>query len=618
MLAPDTTVLLTDALQPPPEYRVEQAVATTYSLNLTAMLLAPMTFTLGGVEDAGTLASADPVSLLDAVERHVQHTTVFVQAGGIHVPASHSRIHAFLEDSICEVLPPREGHLFHPKIWAVRYIHEHSGALHHRLLISSRNLTLDNSWDTILVLDEDPHGAIPATPAADLIATLPGLATAPLREARRTAITDLAETLRTVSLAAPEPFTGGSLLPLGLDDARTWPFPANPDRILAISPFLSRETLRNLRGAADDATLVSRAESLNLLGRHGLAGWSAHVLHRGVEQTDDDAEPTHALDGFTAVVGEDGDTFSTGLDGLHAKTVVLDLPGGQSMTVTGSANLTTQAWGGGMEMGAVLTGPTTTCGVRAVLGDDDHPGLARVLQPFTPQTENGESDPAIATNRQLEEFHRALARQRPRLEVTPLDEHRVRAHLTWALPDELPGHTRVWLMTVHAQKRPLAASQSWEIDPVNITPYLAVETTAGEGAARVTRRCVLMMRIDGDPLDRRRAALAEILSSSRSVLRYLALLLGLDPQQLSEGAEHAAHRNATGAPAPEGGAAALSPLMLFEPLVRAAARGPQQLASVARQIQELRDMPQAAEVIPAEFLQMWDVVLQTVQARRAP
>src|SRR5690625_5911911 len=114
MLNPDTTVLLTDALRPPAGYEVDQAVATTYSLNLTAMLIAPMTFTLGAVDDADALTSGDPVRLLDAVERHVEHTTVFVQAGGIHVPPTHSRIHAFLEDSIHEVVAPREGHLFHP------------------------------------------------------------------------------------------------------------------------------------------------------------------------------------------------------------------------------------------------------------------------------------------------------------------------------------------------------------------------------------------------------------------------------------------------------------------------------------------------------------------------
>src|SRR5699024_1826216 len=59
------------------------------------------------------------------------------------------------------------------------------------------------------------------------------------------------------------------------------------------------------------------------------------------------------------------------LSGLHAKTVVADGEDGRSVVVTGSANLTAQAWGGNVEFDAVLTGPTRACGVDAVL---DGPG----------------------------------------------------------------------------------------------------------------------------------------------------------------------------------------------------------------------------------------------------
>src|SRR5690625_1518999 len=289
------------------------------------------------------------------------------------------------------------------------------------------------------------------------------------------------------------------------------------------------------------------------------------------------------------------------------------------MIVTGSANLTEQAWSGGVEMDAVLTGPTSTCGVQAVLGEGTESlGLAQVLEPYTPADADGLSDPAIETSYQLEEFHRTLARHRPRLEITPVDKDTVTARLVLSVPDDPPGETRIWLTTVREQIRPLVGEHIWQIAPVNITPYLAVETTAGEGAARVTRRCVLMMSIEGDPLDRRRAALAAILSSSRSVLRYLALLLGMDPFQLGEESALAANNGVTATvPTSDDQPNRLPPLVLFEPLVKAAARGPQQLAGVARQVQELRDMPQAEAVIPAEFLQMWDVVLKTVQARRA-
>src|SRR5699024_3188536 len=98
----------------------------------------------------------------------------------------------------------------------------------------------------------------------------------------------------------------------------------------------------------------------------------------------------------------------------------------------------------------------------------------------------------------------------------------------------------------------------------------------------------------------------------------LALLLGMDRVP---GERETPLEDPTGLVVQEvvdGGAsgASLPPLVLFEPLVRAAGQDPSSLAAVARQISELRQMPQAAEVIPAEFLQMWDVVLQAVQDRR--
>src|SRR5699024_11233771 len=66
MLQPDTSVLLTDALRPPPGHEVDVAVTTTYSLNLTAMLIAPMTFAFAQMDDSSGVTDRDPAQLLDA------------------------------------------------------------------------------------------------------------------------------------------------------------------------------------------------------------------------------------------------------------------------------------------------------------------------------------------------------------------------------------------------------------------------------------------------------------------------------------------------------------------------------------------------------------------------
>ena len=620
MLNPDTTVLLTEALQPPPGFEVDTAVATTYSLDLTAMLIAPMTFAFSNVDDARHIGSGDPVQMLDAVKRHIGHTTVFCQAAAIHIPATHSRIHAFLEDSIFQVEPPAEDGLFHPKVWALRYVRRADGSLRHRVVVASRNLTLDSSWDTALILDEDSHGTIDAAPAADFIAQLPALCTDPLPESRAGAIDDLCATLRTVRLGAPDPFTGGELLPLGLAANGSWPFAEPSDRILAISPFLTARTLGRLRSKTSEAILLSRAESLDQVGGRATSGWELQVLSSGVDLLESSEEDIAVVDEFASMPSDDPDQKPRReLTGLHAKTVVTDHPGGGSTVVTGSANITAAAWQRNIEFDAVLTGPTTTCGVEAVLGrESNDPGLQKIMESYSPAAENPTEDPTIATSYLLESFHRKLARSdpRPRLDIIPHDDASVSARLTLSLPDELPGKTKIWLSTVPGQRRLLAETMTWDVAIENITPFIAIETTAGAGAARLTRRCLVMVPIIGDPLDRRQRALAEMLNSSERVLRYLAFLLGIDDNRWSLDVDHS-DEGRVGV----GGSTALfdasSPLIvLFEPLVRAVGSDIDRLASVAEQIAEIRALPDAETLIPSEFLKMWDVVLNVVSARR--
>ncbi|MEO6502982.1 MAG: hypothetical protein ABIQ09_13865, partial [Jatrophihabitantaceae bacterium] len=141
MLTPETRVLLTDALRPPDGYRVDLAVATTYSLDLTALLLVPMSFALHQTAN-NELDAVDGVALLESLRRYAQRTTVFCQAGGIHLPAKYSPLLQFLEQSVSEVTPPDPRRIFHPKVWMIRFVAA-DNRHRHRVLVLSRNLTFD-------------------------------------------------------------------------------------------------------------------------------------------------------------------------------------------------------------------------------------------------------------------------------------------------------------------------------------------------------------------------------------------------------------------------------------------------------------------------------------------
>ncbi|WNM23528.1 phospholipase D family protein [Demequina capsici] len=592
-------MLLTDALRPPAGYGVDVAVGTTYSLDLTALLLAPLSFALDDRLAGGDFDRADPVRLLEAVRRYADRTTVFCQAGGIHVPSNYRSILTFVEDSVREVVAPKEGAIFHPKIWALRYVDETGAGFQHRVIVLSRNITFDRSWDTALVLDEAPNGSIDASPMGDFVSALPGMGLRSLTEDRATAIRGLADSLRNVTLAAPSPFSGGELIPIGASPGNVWPFPRSAKRLLAISPFLSGGGLSALAGLTKERTLVSRQESLELVGARALDGWEVHVMQRLAE-----VEAGEDVDAADPARSE----FEGTPDGLHAKTFVLDIEDGRSLVVTGSANLTSHRWGNNVEFDVVLEGRTADVGVKNVIdGSGEAPGLIRLLEAASVENAEGVSDPEIATTYDIEGFHRAIAEAGIAVHVTRTADDLNELRLALTIPGSRVGETRVWPVSVPHAARDLAdgGDLQWSVSNEHVTPFVAFETTAGEGEQCVTRRCVIKAELSGDVHDRRRNAVALVLRNQQDVLRYLVFLLG-DPAydallaELAgvEGAGrwgHAAHGTNV-------------EVALLEPLVRAVGRDEAALARIASAIDELRESDHARDLIPEGFDELWQVV----------
>lgn len=373
MLSPDTRALLTDALRPPDGFRVDIAIATSYSLDLTALLLAPLSFALHDY-DSNDVDRVDPIRLLEAVRRYADHTTVFCQAGAIHVPTSYRSILAFAEDSVCEVMPPIPGRVFHPKIWVIRFA-DAEGHHAHRVLCLSRNLTFDRSWDTLLRLEQRDEGAsgpeVDPAPLVQFVERLPELCVRPLSVDREAQVSALAASIRSCSFEIPDGFDTMTFFPLGLSTTAASPFPTRADKILAISAFLDAKTTSELTSLAPDVKVVSRPESFDRVGSSAMAeSAQAYSLQRSaeVEVGDELREPVRA------VIESDGVP-----EGLHAKTFIFDA-GDRAVVVTGSANATQAGFGGNVEFDVVLEGPRSSCGTSAVWdGSKETPGLSRLV-----------------------------------------------------------------------------------------------------------------------------------------------------------------------------------------------------------------------------------------------
>ncbi len=108
MLDPETRSHTLEILRPPQGYELDRAIATTFSLDLLALLTAPLAFTLFDWEDEVGRTTNDPLAILESLRRYADRISIFCQAGRIAVPKTH-QLFSYLEDSIFQVTARRPG-----------------------------------------------------------------------------------------------------------------------------------------------------------------------------------------------------------------------------------------------------------------------------------------------------------------------------------------------------------------------------------------------------------------------------------------------------------------------------------------------------------------------------
>ena len=391
-LDPEERVLYGESLAPPSGFVFDAAVATTYSLDFETALAAPVSLALFAAENRDEIL-AQPLALLEGAERIAGRLAVYSDAGHIQAQTQpQSRLCSLLERMIIEVAAPQGG-AFHPKIWVLRFKPQSGvGAGKMRLLVLSRNLTRDRSWDISLRLDGDITRRVVAgnKPIVDLLKRLPRIAVHPAPDAARDLTLDVAGDLNRAQWELPERFEELTLAVNGLG-TDVWA-PVASARMGIISPFCDDPTLVRLAG-------LSRAKPV-LVGRSDeLAACAADTLAL--------YERVSVLDEMAA--SEDGEEAEPeSLQGLHAKAFIQESGWNTTITV-GSGNATQAALANrevvnNVEVFASLTGRTSKVGgVEDIIGTQ---GFGRLLRPFEPNEATALSAEAKAAERRLEEVRR--------------------------------------------------------------------------------------------------------------------------------------------------------------------------------------------------------------------
>lgn len=574
MLPPDARAVLTEQLRPDPGWQLDYAVATTFTLDLPSTLVVPLAFAAHRLQD-----SSDPLAVMEAVRGCSTRIDVFCQAGNISVPREHSDLLAFLEPMIHPVGQPKPGRLFHPKIWLVRYLSPDTQDVSYRLLVLSRNLTADRSWDTCLRLDGWP-GTRPLAsnkPLADLLRYLPGQCVGPLADDRRQRLEQLAEDVRRILWEPPEGVRDIHFHALGIPGQRRPDFSGT--RHLVIAPFCNAAGLSLVAPAnSAAATVVSRQEDLDRLPPEVAERITAHVLNPLAGLTDEAAEANTEI-----------------LVGLHAKLYVVEYDRSARVLV-GSANATDAAFGGNIEVLVELEGTRSGLGIATMLGDGAP--FLDLLEPHVRQesADNDEED------WELENLVRQLAAV-PLTAQVHRDSGTYQLHLTSQDLMPVPPDVRVTMELLTRLGEAHVLSDAAPVDvaftdlaTTHLTPFVVLRARDDRG---VQRSAVVHAVLLDDPADRLDEILARQVDTPEKFLHFIALLLGMaDPSGLLASAG-----NGSGP-----GWASISVSGAFELIVRALVDQPVAIDELGRLVQRLQATEAGRALLPEGFTNLWAMV----------
>ena len=607
MLDPDIRSTLTEALRAPDGFVFDQALAATYSLDLTTLLTVPLHLALFAGGDTKNLLE-NRIALLEALRRTVSRLGIYCQEGQIYVPTLHHVLYGLLEPAVVGVRAPAGGN-FHPKFWILRFA-DPAGKRPAwlRVIILSRNLTGDRTWDVVLTVEGQPGNRDRRTnrDLANFLRRLPYFALKPPSGYLKEQVELLSAEVSRVDWTLPEGFDSLKFHVLGLGKKK-WLPPASR-RLAVISPFCAEAALDALVQTTGEAiALISRAEELDKLDPDTLRLFSrVFILNEGAETEDgEDTSTDETKSGATRP--------NATLRGLHAKAYIAE-NGWNTSILLGSANATNSALlrGANVELMAELIGRRSRVGGVSDLLEEG--GFVDVLDEYHPNEQK-------AADQALEQADRAIEKARKELCGADLRMTCAGGGDAWQL-SIIPARAvsldgirsaRSWIISVHEEQAADASGLSKgstlvlpECALASVTTFVAFELVAG--AADVSARFVLNLPAEGLPANRRGAIIRTIIRNRDGFLRYLMLLL-------ADGTGEAALLDLLGENSGNGEGMPFvfrADFPLLEEMTRTLSRDPVRLLQIKDLVKDLTVAQDGKDVVPEEFLALWRVFEQAM------
>lgn len=586
-----------ELLRPPSGFRLDRAVATTYSADLGTLLSIPIALVYAQTLEGELIGTR--FQLLEAIKQFSRHVKIYHQKGQLHVPAKLNWLHAHLEDALVPITLKDPFSAFHPKLWVIRYTpaeEEGKAPAHYRVIVLSRNLTFDRSWDVAACLDGMPGKKLQKKnqPLIDFIDWLD-------QQHPITKVKEMIHELTRVEFETPSPFEFHAFHPMGINGYSKPAITSQKSQdALVISPFLHKEALTRLRANTKNRlSLFSERHELEKIPTDLLQKMENHHLSDLI------------VDGERLSNAEDG-TTDIRQQNLHAKLFLFETKEATTWFL-GSANATRAAAEKNIEFMLEMRGKSSSTRIehrlKELIGDDGAKGPFVTFDLETGGTHNAEES---KTQERTRRFEYALLNSNIYGKVeTAENGTNFDLHLIFDL-QSVKSHPNLMvsakpLNTNQSQKPHRLLPGQFEtcifnnISEVDLSRFLhfRIESTNGE----LQRDFLLLIDVKGLPTERLSNILRKIIDSSDKFFDYLRFLLAdeINKEDLlaSISAEVPKNQMAANTEAWQ------FDLPIYEQLLVTASRSPQKLGDVDDIIRHLNSEG-SETVIPQNFLTFWE------------
>ena len=572
-------------LSPPNNYELDFAIGTTYTLDLDALVGASISLGLSTESDSDL--NKNPIFLLEALRSTGDKVALFCESGQIKLPNKPTPLYILLEEMVFQVTNENNVKYskyasFHPKVWLIRYTNDENEVLY-RIIVLSRNLTFDRSWDLTFTMDgrKASKSSSKNNPLIKFIEYLSKYSTDDDKTAK---IHQILDELSFVEFELNSPFEGFEFIVNGINDSFAIQnhqlFTSNSlDKLLIMTPFLSKDVIEGFnrrKNPKSPATLITRLQSLD--------------KDLTLDNFDVYALKDEIVDGESLISGETEDFTK---QDIHAKMYVVEKTKYTDLYL-GSLNASHNALYGNVEFMIKLWARKRRFNINKVLkevfnGDAEGPDNPFQLIDLN-NLKSGESD-----ENNLNLVVKGIVRLTAAAKIIEDGDK-------YDIELEFENDCDKYDITVN----PLLSNKTRkfsrrmifkELDKTQLSEFFVITVSNDDE----TIRRVIKIPVDNLPEDRQKEVVSKVINDKTAFIRYVAFLLG-DEYILSSIEEEKESPGDT----PKGFAIQLPEL--YEKMLKSAMYAPEKFQEIEFLIKTLSD----DDVIPEGFDELYNTFKQVI------